>query len=177
MEKRAASRTTNVRSRPRSRAEVDAVDRAILRVLVDDARTPNSSIAAAVGIAPSTCMLRIRRLQDTGVIRGFRTEIAPEALGRPLQALIFVRLQAHARVNIGDFANRFIDMPGVLNVFFLGGATDFIIHFAATSPDDVRDFVVRNVSASREVSSTETNLVFQHLGGSLLPPSSKSARR
>jgi hypothetical protein len=57
-----------------------------------------------------------------------------------------------------------------MNVFFLGGATDFIIHFAATSPDDVRDFVVRNVSASREVSSTETNLVFQHLSGSLLPP-------
>lgn len=50
----------------------------------------------------------------------------------------------------------------MLNVFFLGGSNDFLIHVAARSPDDLRDFVVRHLSASREVASTETNLIFEH---------------
>src|SRR6516225_4302273 len=92
--------------RPRVRADVrlDEVDREILRALAADARIPNNRLAAQAGVAPSTCLMRVRRLQDAGVIRGFHAEIAPEALGRPLQAIVSVRLQAHARPRIGSFA-------------------------------------------------------------------------
>ena len=141
---------------------LDATDRQILRILADDARTPNNALAEAVGLAPSTCLLRVRRLVDTGVISGFHADIAPEALGRPLQALISVRLQAAARARIGTFVERFAALPGVLNVFFLAGVDDFLLHVAATSPDDLRDFVVENLSASRDVAATETNLIFEH---------------
>jgi len=156
--------------RPRVRADVrlDAVDREILRLLASDARTPNNVLAAQAGVAPSTCLMRVRRLQDAGVIRGFHAELAPEALGRPLQAIVSVRLQAHARARIGSFAQRFATLPGVLNVFFLAGVNDFQIHMAAKSPDDLRDFVVKNLSASRDVASTETNLIFEHIAGTAL---------
>src|ERR1700751_1802341 len=145
--------------RPRVRADVrlDVVDREIVRILAADARTPNNLLAAQVGVAPSTCLMRVRRLQDAGVIRGFHAELAPEALGRPLQAIVSVRLQAHARARIGSVAQRFAALPGVLNVFFLAGVDDFQIHLAAKSPDDLRDFVVKNLSASRDVASTQTN--------------------
>jgi DNA-binding Lrp family transcriptional regulator len=158
------------RVRPRVRADVklDAVDHEILRILAADARTPNNVIAARVGVAPSTCLMRVRRLQDTGVIRGFHAELAPEALGRPLQAIVSVRLQAHARTRIGSFAERFAVLPGVLNVFFLAGVDDFQIHLAAKSSDDLRDFVVKNLSASRDVATTETNLIFEHITGTAL---------
>jgi len=134
---------------------------------------PNNALAEAVGIAPSTCLMRVRRLQDSHVITGYRAEIALEPLGRSLQALISVRLQAHARSNIGDFTQRFATLPGVLNVFFLAGADDFLVHVAASTPDDLREFVVRNLSASREVASTETSLIFEHISsdaGALLGP-------
>lgn len=152
-----------VRRRPRPGIELDAVDREILRLLASDARMPNNALADAVGIAASTCLMRVRRLQDSHVITAYRAEIALEPLGRPLQALVSVRLQAHARCNIGDFTRRFASLPGVLNVFFLAGANDFLVHVAAASPDDLREFVVRNLSASREVAGTETSLIFEHI--------------
>jgi len=163
-----AAAAKKVRSRVREDVRLDEVDREILRILAADARTPNNILAAEVGVAPSTCLMRVRRLQDVGVIRGFHAEVAPEALGRPLQAIVSVRLQAHARARIGSFTQRFAALPGVLNVFFLAGVNDFQIHLAARSPDDLRDFVVKNLSACRDVATTETNLIFEHIAGTAL---------
>src|SRR3954470_660894 len=78
------------------RAELDDVDRRILAALHADARISNSALADTVGIAPSTCHGRVRRLQDIGVIRGFYTDIDPAAIGLSLQAMISVSLQANA---------------------------------------------------------------------------------
>jgi DNA-binding Lrp family transcriptional regulator len=142
---------------------LDEIDREILRVLAADARALNSTLAAHVGLAPSTCLMRVRRLRDSGVIRGFHAELSPQALGRPLQAIISVRLQAHARARIGSFSRQFAALPGVLNVFFLAGVNDFQIHVAAKSPDDLREFVVKHLSASHDVATTETNLIFEHI--------------
>ncbi|GAA0251550.1 Lrp/AsnC family transcriptional regulator [Cryptosporangium japonicum] len=147
------------------RAEYDDVDRQILRALADDARLPNSTLAAQVGVAPSTCLMRVRRLQEAGAILGFHADLSPAALGRPLQAIISVRLAAHARTRIRQFGAGIAALPGVLNVFFLAGANDFQVHLAAESADELRDFVVENLSASREVVMTETNLIFEHLRG------------
>jgi len=147
---------------------LDQTDHEILRILAADARTPNNVLAAHVSLAASTCLMRVRRLQDAGVIRGFHADLAPEALGRPLQAIVSVRLQPNARPRIGSFAQQFAALPGVLNVFFLAGVNDFQIHLAATSADDLRDFVVKNLSASRDVATTETNLIFEHIAGTAL---------
>jgi DNA-binding Lrp family transcriptional regulator len=150
--------------------EYDETDRALLRLLAANARVPNNVLAQQVGIAPSTCLMRVRRLQSTGAIRGFHAELAPEVLGRPLQAMIVVRLHGHARTRIGEFGGWLAGLPGVLNVYFLAGADDFQVHVAAESPDALRDFVVRNLSASREVAMTETHLIFEHIRtGTVLP--------
>ena len=163
-----ASAPKKVRQRVREDIVLDEVDHTILRALAADARIPNNRLAAQAGVAPSTCLMRVRRLQDAGVIRGFHADLAPEALGRPLQAIVSVRLQPNARPRIGSFAQRFATLPGVLNVFFLAGVNDFQIHLAARSADDLRDFVVKNLSASRDVAATETNLIFEHITGTAL---------
>ncbi len=147
----------------RALPELDEVDRRILRLLADDARLPNNALADRVGVAPSTCLMRVRRLQETGAIRGFHADLSPEVVGRPLQAIVVVRLQAHARERIGEFGGWLAGLDGVLNVFFLAGANDFQVHVAAASPDALREFVVGNLSASRDVAMTETNLIFEHL--------------
>lgn len=145
------------------RPELDDVDRQLLAMLAANARTPNSVLAQTVGIAPSTCLMRVRRLQETGVIRGFHAELSPEALGLPLQAIVVVRLQGNARARIGEFGGWLSSLPGVLNVFFLAGGDDFQVHVAAASPDALREFVVANLSANRDVAMTETHLIFEHL--------------
>lgn len=145
--------------------DLDDVDRRILAVLHADARISNSALAEAVGIAPSTCHGRVRRLQDVGVISGFYADIDPAAIGLPLQAMIAVRLQAAARGKIRGFVAQIRRRPQVIDVYFLAGADDFLIHVAARDTDDLRSFVVDNLNADADVAGTETSLIFEHLRG------------
>jgi DNA-binding Lrp family transcriptional regulator len=146
---------------------VDAVDRRILHALAEDARIPNNALAELAGVAPSTCLGRVRALRERGVVRGYHADIDPAALGRPIQAMVAVRLQAHARGHIPDFMAKIATLPEVLNVFFLGGANDFLVHIAATGTQNLRDFVVVNLSGNPDVALTETNLIFEHVRAGL----------
>ena len=145
--------------------DIDDVDRRILAALHADARLPNSALAETVGIAPSTCHGRVRRLQQLGVIRGFYADIDPAAIGLPLQAMISVTLQSGARGKIRHFVQQIRTRPQVIDVYFLAGADDFILHVAARDTDDLRSFVVDNLNADADVAGTQTSLIFEHLRG------------
>jgi len=145
--------------------EIDDVDRRILRALHNDARIANSALAELVGVAPSTCHGRVRRLQELGVIRGFFTDVDPVAIGRSLQAMISVRLQSNARARIRHFTSEIRGLPQVMDVYFLAGADDFLLHVAARDTDDLRSFVVENLSSDSDVAGTQTSLIFEHLRG------------
>jgi DNA-binding Lrp family transcriptional regulator len=145
--------------------DLDDVDRRILAALHADARMPNSALADAVGIAASTCHGRVRRLQDLGVIRGFYADVDPAALGLTLQAMISVSLQSSARGRIVDFIAQIRRKPQVMDVYFLAGADDFLLHVAARDTDDLRSFVVAHLNADADVAGTQTSLIFDHLRG------------
>lgn len=146
-------------------ADLDTVDRKILSLLHADARTTNNALAEAVGIAPSTCHGRVRRLVDLGVIRGFYTDIDPVAVGMPLQAMISVNLHSNARGKIGSFIRQIRTRRQVMDVYFLAGADDFLLHVAARDTEDLRSFVVENLNADADVAGTQTSLIFEHLRG------------
>lgn len=155
-----AERPKNVRA-----VAIDDVDRRILTALHDDARMSNSALAELVGVAPSTCHGRVRRLQDLGVIRGFYADIDPSAIGLTLQAMISVSLQSNSRGKIRNFIQTIRRKPQVMDVYFLAGADDFILHVAARDTDDLRAFVVENLNADADVAGTQTSLIFEHLRG------------
>lgn len=142
---------------------IDETDHRILEVLAVEARIPNNALALRVGIAPSTCLSRVRALLELGVIKGFHADIDPEAVGRPLQAMIAVRLQADARDAIHSFSRNLAEMPQVQNVFFIAGGSDFLVHVGVKDTAELREFVVVNLSGNPEVSYTETNFIFEHL--------------
>ncbi|ORJ57323.1 AsnC family transcriptional regulator [Mycobacterium simiae] len=146
-------------------ADLDTVDRKILSLLHADARITNNALAEAVGIAPSTCHGRVRRLVDLGVIRGFYTDIDPVAVGMPLQAMISVNLHSNARGKIGSFIRQIRTRRQVMDVYFLAGADDFLLHVAARDTEDLRSFVVENLNADADVAGTQTSLIFEHLRG------------
>jgi DNA-binding Lrp family transcriptional regulator len=147
--------------------EVDDVDRAILRVLAQDARTPNNAIAEIVGIAPSTCHGRIRSLRERGVVRGFHADIDPAALGLGLQAMIAVQLNVHNRAQISTFVSQVPRLPGVVSVFHVAGTDDYLLHIAVRDSDALRDFVVDHLTSHAAVRHTETSLIFAHIPGAL----------
>jgi DNA-binding Lrp family transcriptional regulator len=148
------------------RQQVDEVDRRILAALAEDARIPNNALAERVGIAPSTCLGRVRALRERGVIRGYHADIDPTALGRPLQAMISVRLQSSGRAHIASFGAKVARMPDVRDVYFLGGSDDFFVHVSTADSNTLREFVV-TLSTSPDVAVTQTNLIFDHIRGTV----------
>ncbi|QIG42029.1 Lrp/AsnC family transcriptional regulator [Nocardioides anomalus] len=142
---------------------VDTVDRKILTLLMAEGRLPNNVLASRVGIAASTCLTRVRNLRQRGVIRGVHADVNLEALGRPLEAMVSISLQASSRSRIAQFREYLGSLPGVLDVYFLAGRNDFMVHVAVADPGTLRDFVVENLSAVPDVAMTETNLIFDHV--------------
>ena len=141
---------------------LDSVDRAILRALVDDARISNKDLAEQVGVAQSTCLARVRSLRASGVIRGYHADIDPKALGHDLQAMIAIRLQPHARGAMAEFTASLSRRPEVLEVYFVAGANDFLVHVATDSTDALRDFVGEQLNRDPAIAGTETALIFEH---------------
>lgn len=141
---------------------LDAVDVRLLELLSKNARITNSELSEKVGIAQSTCIARVRSLSKRGIISGFSAKIEPSAVGLGLQVLIWVTLRASARQQLSQFMQDMRQLPEVLQVFFLGGSEDFIVHLAARDSDHVREFVLDNLSANAAVANTRTSLVFEH---------------
>src|SRR3954451_6936587 len=117
---------------------LDDVDRRILEALSEYARIQNNRLAERVGVAPSTALQRVRALRRAGVLRGFHAEIDLAALGRPLQAMVAVRLAVHAREQIETFTGLVRQLPGVLTVFHVAGVNDYLVWLAAADAQDLR---------------------------------------
>lgn len=144
---------------------LDAIDRGIVDILRRSGRLPNNALAERVGIAPSTCLTRVRALVDRGVISGFHAEVESAWIGRPIEAMIAVRMRADARASMGDFFDRAAAMDEVINAYYLAGADDFHLHVAVEGTEALRAFVTEGLSTQPEVARTETNLIFAHRRG------------
>lgn len=148
---------------------LDRIDFALIDLLQKDARRSNKELAAAVGLAPSSCLERVRRLQAHGVILGFHARVDPGALGIALQAMIAVRLGEHSVRRVDAFMDEVAAHPAVLAVFYISGATDFLVHVVARGTEDLRRIAVDVISARPEVAHVETSLVFDLRRSAVLP--------
>jgi DNA-binding Lrp family transcriptional regulator len=152
-------------NRPVGPNDLDATDRAILTALAGDARISNARLAERVGVAPSTCLVRVRALRERGVIQGFHAELDLAALGRPLQAMVAIRLSVHDREQIVAFTAAVRGLPGVLSVFHMTGVNDYLVWVAARDPQDLREFVVDHLATHPAVAHAETSLIYEHRRG------------
>ncbi len=141
---------------------LDAIDRHLVTLLQQNARMTNKELAGKVGLSPSACLRRIRGLEDGGVVRGYRADIAPEALGIALQAMVSVRLREHARASFDGLRAYLRTLPEVVGVFSLAGAEDLMIHVAVRDSNHLRDFTMDALATRSEVGHMETALIFEH---------------
>jgi DNA-binding Lrp family transcriptional regulator len=142
---------------------LDDLDRRILEVLRQDGRIPNIALAEAVGVAASTAHSRLRSLVERGVITAFVASIDQRSLGLPLQAIVGVTLRPGARQeSITRFSEDVRNLSQVVQVFFLGGGDDFIVHIAVRDSSALRQFVVEHLSGHPSVASTRTSIVFDY---------------
>jgi len=148
---------------------LDRTDLEILALLQNNARLSNKELAAHVGLAPSTCLERVRRLQRDGVLRSFHAEVDPGALGVGIEALVSVRLQRHTREVVDAFEAHAAGLMETVAVFHVAGAMDFLVHVAVRDVLHLRDLALDAFTSRPEVDRVETFILFKHLRRHALP--------
>lgn len=152
-----------------ARAALDRTDFEIVRALQNNARLSNKELAARAGLAPSSCLARVRRLAQAGVLRGYRALVDPGALGIALQALVFVRLVRHSRRHVQAFRRHALSLPEAIAVYHVAGQHDFLVHVGTRDASHLRDLAMDAFTSRPEVSRIETHLIFEHAAASALP--------
>ncbi|MBO3085422.1 Lrp/AsnC family transcriptional regulator [Cellulomonas fengjieae] len=140
---------------------MDELDSVIVSELQRDARLTNRELARRLGIAPSTCLERVRLLRRRGVILGYRAAISPAALNRQVEAFISTRLRPLNRTVIDGFRAAVLDLPEVVAVYVIAGDEDFLIHVAVPDLDHLHAFLVDRLAQRREVVSFRSQIVYQ----------------
>ena len=157
-------------------ADLDELDTAILRELQADARRTNRDIAAAVGVSPTTALDRTRSLRQRGVIRGALLDVDLARLGRPVQALIAVRIRPPSRDTIERFRDWVSRLPETIGVFVVSGHEDFLIHIAVADNQDLYAFVIDRLTQRREVADVRTSVVYEHIRNQRVTPAARNDR-
>jgi DNA-binding Lrp family transcriptional regulator len=149
---------------------LDELDTAILRELQRDARRTNRDVAAAVGVSPTTALDRTRALRARGVIRGARLDVDLPSLGRPVQALIAVRIRPPSRRNIEAFRNWVTNQPETLGVFVTTGTEDFLVHVAVSDNDALYSLVIDRLTERVEIADVRTSVIYEHIRSNVITP-------
>lgn len=142
--------------------ELSPVDLDIIAALQENSRLSNRELAARTGAAESTTHERVRRLLRSGVIKAFTAEIDPAVLGRPMQAMIAVRLRPQTEDVVEGFLGAVMDDPCVLDATVVSGEIDVLLRVAVRSAEDLRTFAWRKVTSARSVQSITTHLVYEY---------------
>lgn len=141
------------------------IDRKIITELSTDGRLPYKTLAERVGIATSTCHSRVQALEKRGVIRGYRAEIDPLAAGQLVSALILIGVHPMQRSLVPVIAEELRGIPGVQQVFLIGGDKDLIVHVSTESVHSLRKLIAEHLASKETLTQTQTQIVFEHLTG------------
>ena len=142
-------------------AHLDEVDERLLELLQKDARQTNKELADGAGIAQSTCLERVRGLRARGVITGYRADVDLAALGRPIQALLMVRLAPKTTSSVRAFQRDMLARPETLSVSTVTGADDFVLRVAVPDVLHLRDFILEHVTSRKDVVDARSSIVYE----------------
>lgn len=149
--------------------ELDSKDVRIVRLLRKNARMSNKELAASAGLAPSSCLERVRRLRMRRVLTGYHADVDPDALGIGLQAMVAVRLARHARSDVEAFERHLGTLTEVVTIFHVAGINDYLVHVAVRDSAHLRELALSAFTEREEVDHIETQLIFAHRRNHELP--------
>ncbi|WP_311029776.1 Lrp/AsnC family transcriptional regulator [Mesorhizobium koreense] len=142
---------------------IDAFDRKILALLQADARLTNNDLSERVNLSPSQCSRRRQRLEEEGLIRGYRAVLDRDRLGFPLVNIISVTLATHNRDNARRFAELLARLPEVLEAHALTGEMDYFVKVVTPDLKSLAEFVNDVLLPHESVQHVKTSIVLQTL--------------
>lgn len=138
---------------------ISGIDLDITKILQENARTSNAEIARQVGLAPSAVFERIRKLEEKGIVRGFRADVDPHAAGLPLLAFVFVR--SNERAGSVGTAEKIARIPEVLEVHQVAGEDCFLVKLRAADTEGLGRILREKLGTIPTITSTRTTIVLE----------------
>jgi Lrp/AsnC family transcriptional regulator for asnA, asnC and gidA len=136
--------------------ELDATDRAILRILQADARTPFSEVARQIDMSSATVHDRVSRMEEAGVISGYHVAVDREAVDRPTSAFVGLRVeQGHE----ADTLARLREIEGVREIHLTTGEYDAVLRVYAESTGALRDLLFDGVRETVGFQRSQTMVI------------------
>lgn len=145
------------------KADLDAIDWKILRELQQDGRMTNVELSHRVGISAPPCLRRVKRLDEAGIIRGYRALLNAPALGLDVVAFCLIGLHHQSEPELKAFADRTRNWPIVRAAWMVSGESDFMLHCVATDLATFQNFVIEELTSSPNVETVRTALTIRQI--------------
>lgn len=141
--------------------DLDSIDLAILRELQEDGRMTNVELASRVGISAPPCLRRVRRLEEAGVIAGYRAILDAGKLGQEIVAFCLVGLHHQSDADLKAFATLTADWPLVREAWMVSGESDFLLHCIAPDFRTFQSFVLDELTSTENVDTVRSALTIR----------------
>jgi len=142
---------------------MDNIDRKILAELQSDGRLSVTDLADRIGLSLSPCHRRVRALEQSGVIKGYRAQLDPANLGFNFSALVFVTLREGDRQAVEAFETAVMDVPQVIQAQRLFGDPDYLLHVVSRDLPAFQQLYDEQLSALPSVQRLTSTLVMKNV--------------
>ncbi len=150
--------------------DLDPIDRRIVQELQADGRLSNVDLANKVGLSPSPCLRRVKRLEQEGYIDGYRAALRRDRVGLRLSVFVGVKIDGHANERAVVFENAVVEMPEVVACHLVSGEADYFLEVVVPDIDDYQRFLVGKLLNLPIVREVRSNIAIQTLkAGAPLP--------
>ncbi|WP_179999864.1 Lrp/AsnC family transcriptional regulator [Acinetobacter sp. YH12239] len=123
----------------------DRFDKKILRLLQQDSRVTNQILAEQVGISPSPCWRRVKRLEDEKIIKGYGVNLDRRKINLGVMVFIRVSIDRHSEVEAKKFEEKVLELDNVVACYSIGGDADFLLQVVSRDLDTYADFAMKTI--------------------------------
>ncbi|WP_444996770.1 Lrp/AsnC family transcriptional regulator [Aliikangiella sp. IMCC44359] len=144
--------------------KLDRIDKQILQLMQNDGRISNLQLAESVGLSPTPCSRRVKRLEDSGLIARHITVLNPEVLGLNLTVFIGITLDRHTSRRFDNFTKSVCDLPEVLECAIVTGQTaDFLLKVVVRDMRHYEEFLLGHLTTLPDVIGVHSSFVLRQV--------------
>jgi Lrp/AsnC family transcriptional regulator, leucine-responsive regulatory protein len=142
-------------------SDLDAIDRGIVAALQENGRLTNVELADRIGLSPSPCLRRVRRLESEGYIQAYRAVLDRKRVGLGLTVFVGVKIEAHANDKAEAFQEAVTAMPETISCHLVAGDIDYLLEVVVTDLDHYQRYLVQKLLNLPIVREVRSNIVLQ----------------
>lgn len=142
--------------------ELDRYDRQILEILQSDGRISNQDLADRIGLSPSPCLRRVRTLEESGLVTGYRALLNAKKLGLSLMALIGISMDQHTPERFANLETAIAEIPEILECLLITGQqSDYQLKVVVRDMDAYQDLLLNKITRIQGVTGVHTSFVLR----------------